>query len=163
MWRTAVSATYYFNDALNLELKAGHTSDQEFLVWQRDNLVSGFQMSRNDLSAGLNWNIGIRQELRVKLEALGLDAGNPKPWRIGANGRAVASSDAVQAFSLRNLGFQVRYRYELAPLSDLYVVYGRGGFQYDNCAAGAFDQFGNAFSLRDDEQLLVKLSYRFEL
>ena len=162
-WNTAVSAAYYFNDALNLELKAGHTSDQEFLVWQRDNLVSGFQMSRNDLSAGLNWNIDIRQELRIKLEALGLDAGNPKPWRIGADGRAVASSDAVQAFSLRNLGFQVRYRYELAPLSDLYVVYGRGGFLYDTYAAGAFEQFGNAFSLRDDEQLLVKLSYRFEL
>jgi hypothetical protein len=163
MWNTIVSATYYFNDALNLEFRAGHTSDQEFLVWQHDNLVSGFQMSRNDFNASLNWNIGTRQELRVKLEALGLNADNPKPWRIAADGRALASNDLVQPFSLRNLGFQVRYRYELAPLSDLYIVYGRGGFMYDGYAAGAFGQFGDAFSLRDDEQLLVKLSYRFEL
>ena len=85
------------------------------------------------------------------------------PWRIGADGRAVASTDVVSPFSLRNMGFQVRYRYELAPLSNLYVVYGRGGFMYDGYAAGAFDQIGNAFSLRDDEQLLVKLAYRFEL
>lgn len=74
---------------------------------------------------------------------------------------AWGSNDAVQPFSLRNLGFQVRYRYKLAPLSNLSVVYGRGGFGYDAFAAGAFDQFSDAFSLRNDEQLV--LAYRFEL
>ncbi len=163
MWTTMVGATYYFSDSLNVLLQAGHTSNQEFLVWQRENLVSGFEMTRNNFNASLNWNIGSRQELRVKLEALGLNADNPNPWRIGADGRAVASNDNVQPFSLRNMGFQVRYRYELAPLSDFYVVYGRGGFASDNFAAGQASQFRDAFSLRDDEQLLVKLAYRFEL
>ena len=162
-WRGAFGATRHVGDALNVEVWVGHVMDQEFLVWQEDNLVSGFQMNRYDLSASLNWNIGTRHELRVKLEALGLDADNPRPWRIDPDGRAQASSDVVEPFSLRNLGFQVRYRYELAPLSNLYVVYGRGGFGYDGYAAGAFEQFGDAFSLRDDEQLLVKLAYRFEL
>jgi len=162
-WTTIVGATYYFSDALNLELRAGHVSNQEFLVWQRDNLVGGFKMTRQNLNANLNWNIGSRQELRVKLEALGLNADNPQGWRIGADGRAVASTDNVQLFSLRNMGFQVRYRYELAPLSDLYVVYGRGGYASDTFAAGPSSQFRDAFSLRDDEQLLIKLAYRFEL
>ena len=162
-WSGSFEATRHFGDALNVEVWVGHVMDQEFLVWQEDNLVSGFQMNRYDLSASVNWNIGTRHELRVKLEALGLDADNPRPWRIAADGRVQASNDVVEAFSLRNLGFQVRYRYELAPLSNLYVVYGRGGFGYDGYAAGAFEQFGDAFSLRDDEQLLVKLAYRFEL
>ena len=162
-WSGSFEATRHFGDALNVEVWVGHVMDQEFLVWQQDNLVSGFQMNRYDLSASLNWNIGTRHELRVKLESLGLDADNPRPWRIAADGRAQASNDVVEPFSLRNLGFQVRYRYELAPLSNLYVVYGRGGFGYDGYAAGAFEQFGDAFSLRDDEQLLVKLAYRFEL
>lgn len=162
-WTTLVGGTYYFSDALNLLLQAGHTSNQEFLVWQHDNLVGGFRMARRNLNASLNWSIGSRQELRVKLEALGLNADNPIPWRIGVDGRAVASNDKVQAFSLRNMGFQVRYRYELAPLSDLYVVYGRGGYASDDFAAGSASQFRDAFSLRDDEQLLIKLAYRFEL
>lgn len=162
-WTTIVSGTYYFSDALNLVLQAGHTSDQEFLVWQHDNLVGGFKMARQNLNASLNWNIGSHQELRIKLEALGLNADNPKAWRISADGRAVASNDNVQPFSLRNMGFQVRYRYELAPLSDFYVVYGRGGYASDDFAAGPASQFRDAFSLRDDEQLLVKLAYRFEL
>ena len=162
-WSASVGATHHFSDALSLELWAGHVYDQEFLVWQQGNLVSGFQMNRQDLSASLNWNFGTRHELRVKLEALGLDATDPSPWRIAADGRPVASNDVVESFSLRNLGFQVRYRYELAPLSNLYVVYGRGGFAFDAFSAGAFDQFSDAFSLRDDEQLLVKVAYRFEL
>ena len=169
-WSASVSSTYYINDALNIELWMGHVMDQEQLIWQGselgpgyENVVAGFHMNRYDLSASLNWNIGTRQELRVKLEALGFDADNPIAWRIGSDGRGVASNDPVQPFSLRNMGFQVRYRYELAPLSNLYVVYGRGGFGYDPYAAGAFEQFNDAFSLRNDEQLVVKLAYRFEL
>ena len=162
-WSASVNATHYFNDALNLEFWLGHVMDQEQLIWQTGNLVAGFEMNHYDLGASVNWNIGTRHELRVKLEALGFDADQPRPWRIGADGRPVASTDVVSPFSLRNMGFQVRYRYELAPLSNLYVVYGRGGFGFDEFAAGAFDQFSDAFSLRNDEQLLVKLAYRFEL
>lgn len=162
-WSASVASTYYISDALNIELWLGHVMDQEQLIWQEDNLVAGFHMNRYDLNASLNWNIGTRHELRVKLEALGFDADDPTAWRIGTDGRGVRSSDAVQPFSFRNMGFQVRYRYELAPLSNLYVVYGRGGFGFDPYPAGAFDQFGDAFSLRDDEQLVVKLAYRFEL
>ena len=64
-------------------------------------------------------------------------------------------------FSLANLGFQVRYRYELAPLSDLYVVYGRGGLDDQGISRPLAELLGDATSLRDDEQILVKLSYRF--
>jgi hypothetical protein len=72
-------------------------------------------------------------------------------------------AEHVDDFSLGNLGFQVRYRYELAPLSDLYVVYGRGGYMLDESSRGEATQLQDAFSLRDSEMLLVKLSYRFEL
>ena len=46
------------------------------------------------------------------------------------------SDDPIDDFSVSNLGFQIRYRYELAPLSYLYVVYGRGGFDQDPTAEG---------------------------
>jgi hypothetical protein len=69
----------------------------------------------------------------------------------------------VDDFSVSNLGFQIRYRYELAPLSYLYVVYGRGGYGENIFSEGTTRLLGDSFDLRDDEQLLVKLSYRFEL
>ena len=63
---------------------------------------------------------------------------------------------------MNTLGFQIRYRYELAPLSYLYVVYGRGGFDQDPTAEGAGGLLRDSFQLRDEEQLLIKMSYRFE-
>ena len=57
----------------------------------------------------------------------------------------------------------MRYRYEFKPLSDLYVVYGRGGDLFNEFSQDAGDALADSFDLRDDEQLLVKLSYRFEL
>ena len=75
----------------------------------------------------------------------------------------MASSEPVDDFNVRNLGFQIRYRYELAPLSYLYIVYGRGGYRQDEFSEDAGRLLRDSFDLRDDEQLLVKLSYRFEL
>jgi hypothetical protein len=81
---------------------------------------------------------------------------------VDGSGSAVPTAEPVDDISVRNLGFQIRYRYELAPLSFLYVVYGRGGFSQEPSAEDAAGLLGDSFSLRDDEQLLVKLSYRFE-
>lgn len=70
-------------------------------------------------------------------------------------------------FRLRNLGFQVRWRYKLGVLSDVYAVYSRGDYALDELAPGQQDGVGHAlndvFSLRDDDQLLLKVAYRFAL
>ncbi len=93
---------------------------------------------------------------------LGLNARLLQGYRVGADMRAAPADDPIDDFGVRNLGFQIRYRYELAPLSDLYVVYGRG-YQLDPRHTEVGSQFGSSFDLRDSEQLLVKLAYRFEL
>ena len=78
------------------------------------------------------------------------------------------SDDILPAINVRSLAFQIRYRYELAPLSYLYLAYVRGGETYDELVIDGADTFGasrafrDAFSLRDSEQFLVKLSYRFD-
>ena len=52
-------------------------------------------------------------------------------YRVDPTGNALASDEPIDDFSVRTLGFQIRYRYEFAPLSYLYVVYGRGGYDQD--------------------------------
>lgn len=155
--------TYFISDAFNLFVLGYVESAPNWMVWQRDNLLGTFDARTLEIDAGVNWTIGDRQELRVKMQAIGLDAKLKQAWRTDPDGTPVPVSDHVDDFSLRNLGFQVRYRYELAPLSDLYVVYGRGGYMFDEFSRGEANQLRDAFSLRDSEMLLVKLSYRFEL
>jgi len=155
--------TYFISDAFSVYFGPELNHRPDWLVWQHDNLIGSFDEHALQLDAGFDWTITNRQELRLKLQAIGLDARIRQAYRVGANGRAVASNDQVDDFSVSNLGLQIRYRYELAPLSYLYVVYGRGGYSMDNVNRSASDIFGNSFSLRDDEQLLVKLSYLFDL
>lgn len=154
--------TFFVNDAFSINLGVYADFTPDWLVWQHDNLIGSFKGRETHLEAGLDWSIGDRQELRVKLQAIAVDGRLNQAYRV-EGGRAVATDEAVDDFSVANLGFQIRYRYELAPLSYLYVVYGRGGYRMDDVAQGRGTLLGDSFSLRDDEQLLVKFSYRFEL
>ena len=119
-------------------------------------------MRKRDLDAGFNWIMTSRHELRLKLQAIGLNAELRQAYRVDPAGHAIPTDEPVDDFTVRNLGVQIRYRYEIAPLSYLYVVYGRGGFDQQTTAAGSDQLLRDSFSLRDDEQLLVKFSYRFE-
>ena len=72
------------------------------------------------------------------------------------------SSAAVDDFSVGDVGLQVRYRYQIAPLSDFYLVYTRGGFWNDPQAdAGFGDLWSNAWDNVTSESILAKVRYRF--
>jgi hypothetical protein len=154
--------TWYAGETLNVfaGLYAEHTPG--WLIWQHDNLIGSFDQHTLQFDGGFNWGISERQELRLKLQAIGLDARLRQGYRVSATGDAVASDEAIADFSLRNLGVQIRWRYELAPLSYVYVVYGRGGFALDEFSRDTTSLLGDSFSLRDSDQLLVKLNYRFD-
>lgn len=155
--------TYFISDAFSVYVGVYADRTPDWLLWQNDNLIGSFDGREWHFNAGLDWSIGSKQELRIKLQALAIDAQLRQAWRVDAAGNAIASTDPIGDFSLRNLGFQIRYRYELAPLSYLYVVYGRGGFDQDEFSESPGRLLRDSFELRDDEQLLVKFSYRFEL
>ncbi|MEO6064215.1 MAG: hypothetical protein ABIP49_00345, partial [Lysobacterales bacterium] len=156
-------ANYFFNDDLSVFTGLFARYNPDWLLWRGENLLGTFRERTLQLDTGLNWIIGSKQELRIKMQALGLDAVHERAWRVAADGTPVPSLETVDDFSLRNMGFQIRYRYELAPLSNLFIVYARGGNAFDEFSTGAEQQLVDSFSLRDDEQLLVKLSYRFEI
>ena len=141
-----------------------HTPD--WLVWQQDTLFGSFDQHQTNLSAGFTWIMTNRHELRLKLQAIGLDADLRQAYRVDPSGNSIPTDEPVSDFSVSNLGLQIRYRYELAPLSYLYVVYGRGGFEQQETSQesnmSSDRLLRDSFSLRDDDQLLIKLSYRFE-
>lgn len=159
--RLFAQPTLHLRDNLSLTAGLQLQHQPDWLLWRGDNRLGSFRSDSANLSAGLQWQVDGRQELRVKLEAIAIDARLRQAWRVAADGTPLRVDEPIPDFNVRNLGFQVRYRYELAPLSDLYVVYARGGFAFDEHGQSVGSLLGDAFSLRDDEQFLVKLSYRF--
>lgn len=162
-WNAQFQPTYFVSDAFSVYATFYAERTPQWVLWRGGNLFGTFDERATQVDAGVNWNIGTKQELRVKMQALGLDARLRQAWRADVDGRPLAVSDPIDDFSLSNLGFQVRYRYELKPLSYLYVVYGRGGDLFNEYSVDSTRALGDAFDLRDSEQLVVKLSYRFEL
>jgi hypothetical protein len=153
--------TFYFSDALSAYAGLDVSHSPDWLLW-RENLLGTYRMRQIELSGGLQWLVGSRHELRIKLETIALNAKSKMAWRVAPNGTPEPAADDIPDFELSNLGFQIRYRYELAPLSNIYVVYSRGGFAFDeNGDRPVNGLLGDAFSLRDSEQFLIKLSYRF--
>jgi hypothetical protein len=154
--------TYFISDAFSVYVGVFGDWNPSWLVWDSGNLVGSFDEEQLNFDAGLTWNIGSKQELRVKLQAIGLKGRLEQAYRVDAGGSAVPTTDPIDDINVNTLGFQIRYRWEMAPLSYLYVVYGRGGFDQQPTDGGARDLLQDSFQLRDDEQLLVKFSYRFE-
>ncbi|MEO6103554.1 MAG: DUF5916 domain-containing protein [Pseudoxanthomonas sp.] len=165
-WSATVNPTYFFTDSFSGFASINVDASPRWVIWQRENLVGTFDAHSAQFDAGLNWTIGDKQEFRVKLQALGIDAPLRQAWRAAPDGTPLPANnpvtDQVKDFSVSSLGFQIRYRRELAPLSDLYIVYGRGGQLFDEFSDPATSRLQDSFGLRDSEQLLVKLSYRFE-
>jgi hypothetical protein len=160
--------TYFISDDLSFSIGGSYEYSPNWLIWQPkgdgiSNLIGAFDGHTLEFDAALNWNMSERQELRVKLQAIGVDARLRQAYEVDANMNPIKTDEHVNDFSLRNLGFQVRYRYELAPLSDLYIVYQRGGYEEDPIYQDATSQLHRSFGLRDEDELLVKLAYRFEL
>ena len=104
---------------------------------------------------------GSRHELRLRLQWLGLGAAGRANYRA-ATGFPLREPGRPADFSLATLAFQVRYRYTFGPLSDLYVVYGRGGDLFDDARdRGLGSLWRDGLAQRDAEQWLVKVRYLF--
>jgi hypothetical protein len=65
-------------------------------------------------------------------------------------------------FAVSDITIQLRYRWQIAPLSDLFVVYNRGGGLADASVDDSFSSlFNDSLSDPQREFLVVKLRYRF--
>lgn len=153
----------HVGDRFDVDLGVFAMKQQDWLLWQGGNEFGSFETRRAELSSNLNWFIDDRQELRLKLQAIAIEAEAITRRQLAADGRLYAIAAPLSDFSVRNLGFQLRYRYKLGTLSDVFAVYSRGGFErealLDGDGVGAL--LGDAFALDQDDQFLIKVAYRF--
>jgi hypothetical protein len=155
--------TYFFSDTLSVSPTVSVRYAPDWLLWRGNSRLASFEARQLNVNADFNWILSPKSELRIKLETIALRARARQSYVVGADREPVPVADLDRDFSLSNLGFQVRFRYELAPLSDLYIVYSRGGLAFDQRLDDVGSLFNDALMLDDDEQFLVKVSYRLEV
>ena len=129
-WNTEYDAFLELSptDNLSISMYYSEYEEEDWLNWIQDNLLATYDMKQRVTVTGLNWFKGDKHELRVKAQMVAFTARNPIPFLADQSGNLnISPMITIPSITLSDLAFQIRYRYELQPLSYLYVVYTKGG------------------------------------
>ena len=161
-----LAPTWFLTESLSAGIDMTFVHSDEWLLWLSANRFGRYRRNEVDSYLNINWFPRPRHELRFKMQWVGLGARVKGSYQLNAQHQLVAlpgvSPDGGKDFTFSHLGLQLRYRYELQPLSDLYIVYSRGGDgSLADQSEGLWRQLDRAWSTRTADQLFVKLRYRF--
>ena len=126
-----IAGSYFPNDNLKINLQYRIRKENEWLIWTEDNKFGLYDSEQDTFSMGLNWFSGNKHEIRLKSQFVALKADNPQSLISDNAGYLYESDELIKPFAQGVVSFQVRYKYEIAPLSYLYLVYSKGGTSYD--------------------------------
>lgn len=159
--RVELLLSWFPTDKLTFRFDTLAYALNDWLLWDSGNLFGSYDADRLDLDLSVDWIPDPRHELRIKWQWIGIDADLRQAYRTDTAGRLYPVADPVAPFTVSNLGLQIRYRYEFAPQSELYLVYGRGGFDVlSDDDRGVGQLFGDMNDVRDADQFLIKIRYR---
>ena len=127
-----IAGSYFPNDNLKINLQYRVRKENEWLIWTEDNKFGLYDSEQDTVSIDLNWFSGNKHEIRLKSQFIALQADNPQSLISDNGGYLYESDDLIKPFTQGVVSFQVRYKYEIAPLSYLYLVYSKGGTSYDD-------------------------------
>ncbi len=153
--------SYYFTDNYSISLSVFYSDYGDWVNWEGDELFARYKRKLLNNSLDFNANISPKQELRMRFQWLAIDAQANKEYRLDSVGGLVDTGNTVNDFSLSNTALQIRYRYEIAPLSNVYVVYSRGGQIFEENSNSLGNLFTPGLSNVTGNNFLVKVRYKF--
>lgn len=154
------NTAWYATDALTLRLIALPELSEDWLLWRGGTLFGSYRSKLLQLDLRADWIPRPRHELRLRWQWLGIEAEPRATYRNTADGELLRTIDPLDPFTVSSLAVQFRYRYEIGPQSDFYIVYSRGGFQRFDEQRSLGGVFGDMLDVRDSDQFLLKLRYR---
>ena len=154
---------FYLTETLTLGGRVGFKKYREWLLWDSEvSQLAGYETDRYSGDIRLDWYPSNRQEVRLKFQWIGLDAEVINSYQLDNSGNLQTSGTESSNFSISDTAFQIRYRFQLAPLSDIFLVYSRGGFfGSDSGNEGPNMLFDEGWKGVQVESIIAKVRYRF--
>jgi hypothetical protein len=155
--------TFYASERLTLSAELSYTWFDEWLLWDfRSHQLATYETDLIDANLTFEWYPRSRHEVRMKLHWAAVKSDALQGYDLAPNCGLINSTTPVDDFSTSDIAAQIRYRYRIAPLSDFYLVYTRGGFWgEDENREGMIDLLNNSWNNVSSEGVLAKVSYRF--
>jgi hypothetical protein len=157
------SPQLYLSETMTLGGKLSYKTIQEWLIWDFDvEQLAGYDSERFYADMRFDWYPSNREEVRLKFQWIGINAKVVEGYQLTDNGDLLSSDIPSSDFSVSDTALQVRYRYQLAPLSDIFLVYSRGGyFGSDSGEEGPGRLLVEGWDGLQVESIIAKIRYRF--
>lgn len=153
--------SYYFKDNYYIDWQFNYTDTQDWLKWNNGAVFGAYHRKFFDTTLDFNANISQRQELRLRFQWLAIDATGNQQLLLKGDGNLIPDNQSAESFNISNTALQIRYRYEISPLSNIYVVYSRGGSYYRENEGSLFNLANEGWDNVDSDNFLVKVRYKF--
>lgn len=154
------------SDRFSLNLSVSYQDRDGWLLHQQDTNFTAFNAEQWAPRFSVDYFVSSKQQFRVSLQWVGIKAKEDEFFLIPATpGDLIPTAKPPgpsDSFSLSQISFQFRYRWEIAPLSDIFVVYTRLSDQ--SAALGSSDFsgiFSNSYDAPLADVLVFKIRYRF--
>ena len=160
---TKLGAAWRPRHNLSMQLQVEHSDKDGWLLHQEGQNFTAFQAKQWQPQLNLEYFLSSKQQIRLAMQWVGIRALEDRFYTLPSDDTRLIEGPKppgeTDDFSISQLNFQVRYRWQIAPLSDLFIVYTKGDKQRTG-----LQQFDDLF--RDNwnsplgDQLVVKLRYR---
>lgn len=153
------------NDRFVTGMEVDYRDREAWLVHRGGDRLTAFEATEWSPEINASYFITAKQQFRLALQWTGIKAQEDKFLRIDQTdvrhlietAKPNATSDN---FTVSRMSFQARYRWEIAPLSDLFIVYTRGSNLPTDLGSDYQNLLFDAWSERITDTWVVKLRYR---
>ncbi len=156
IWRTS--------DRMTMHGSLFYNNRDSWLLSQGDRRFTAFAAETWSPRIGTDLFITSKQHLRMDLEWRAIKAHENAFYSLPLDDTRLARVDdpnphSVDDFAISRLNMQIRYRWELAPMSDLFVVYSKNADLPGAIGYGFTEQFSRTFDHPFSEGFVVKLRH----
>ena len=152
---------YFPSDNLRFFLRLSHRKTNNWFIWRSDNHYATYRSKNTTIKLNARWYPDDRQELQVKLETVAFRNQDGKGWTTDGLGYLNSLGTSEASINTGRLSFQIRYKYEIAPLSNIYLVYTRGGNNYFEDEAGTSRIYRETWRDPQSNRLVLKARIKF--
>jgi len=157
--------TWRPTDRFSVDMNLSYEDREALLVHRGSGDYTSFEAHQWSPRLEMNYFITAKQQLRFTTQWTALKAFEDSFYTVNKFEETslipVANPDNnPDDFAISRLTFQARYRWEIAPLSDLFIVYTRGANLPRNSLFTFQDLLEQSWNDRIVDQFAIKLRYR---
>ena len=149
-------------DNVRTWLRMSHRHRSNWTIRVDEDLYGTFSQKRLSLNTGIRWYRTEKEEFTFEIQTVSFRNQKGQSWQINENGYFKKSEQPAESINLGSIAFQIRYRYEVAPLSNIYLVYTRGGsFFFDDDEVGNSTIISDTWDNPQGNRFAAKIRYKF--